>query len=123
MANNINPINLGIGQTNLLRPKQNEDVTEKPQKKAERQEEKRQHPSDVLNFMAGLNSDLVPSKINRAVDVSKYVTPEQEARITAFMQGFEADIDIISTNAQAEFPDLSKNAANAIALAYVDSTY
>ena len=64
MANNINPINLGIGQTNLLRPKQNEDVTEKPQRKAEQQEERKQNPNDVLNFMAGINADLVPSKIN-----------------------------------------------------------
>ncbi len=123
MDNNVNPIRLGIGQTNLLRPKQNEDVTEKPQKKAEHQEEKRQNPNDVLNFMAGLNSDLVPAKVTRTVDVSKYVTPEQEARIAEFMKGFEADIETISTNAQAEFPELSENAANAIALAYVDSTY
>ena len=123
MDNSVNPIKLGIGQTNLFRPKQTEDVTEKPQKKAEHQEEKRQNPNDVLNFMAGLNSDLVPAKVTRTVDVSKYVTPEQEARIAEFMKGFEADIETISTNAQAEFPELSENAANAIALAYVDSTY
>ena len=123
MDNSVNPIKLGIGQTNLFRPKQTEDVTEKPQKKAEHQEEKIQNPNDVLNFMAGLNSDLLPAKVTRTVDVSKYVTPEQQARIAEFMKGFEADIETLSTNAQAEFPELSENAANAIALAYVDSTY
>ena len=73
--------------------------------------------------MAAQNTDIVPAKTTKTVDISKYVNEEQTQRIKDFMAAFEADFNQASEIAMNEFPDLSQEAAGNIALAYLNSSY
>ena len=72
--------------------------------------------------MAAQNLAFVPTKTTRTINVSKYVTPEQEARIAGFMKGFEADYEEAAAIAQNEF-GVDEKTAGSIALAYINATY
>ena len=121
---NINRINLGVNSNNFFKKEENESLAKEQQKNFVKEQETKQISSnDMLNMMAAVNADIIPTKVTRTVDVSKYVNSEQEARIAEFMKGFEADFDAISETAMAEFPEMAQATADSIALKYINSTY
>ncbi len=121
---NINPIKFGVTGANQYRVS---DATDNSKRKdtqnKQAKEDNQMSSNDVLNFMSAQNADLLPVKSQKTVDVSKYVSKEQEARIAEFMKGFEADFDKVYDIASNEFPDLSDKAAGDISLAYINSAY
>lgn len=122
---NINPLKFGVTGNQYFKQESKEDFsknTEKEQKTNENQH-KQLGSNEVFGFMAAQNADLIPVKTQKTLDVSKYVTPEQEARIADFMKGFEADFDEAFSIAADEFPEISDNAASELALAYINASY
>lgn len=124
MASNINPINLGVN-SNYFKKENNEDLTKGTKNESQSTDANKNqlNSNDVLSFLAAQNADVVPVKAQKTLDVSKYVTSEQEARIADFMKGFEADYDAALNLTKEEFPDLSDGAASTIALNFLDETY
>ncbi len=124
MASNINPINLGVN-SNYFKKENNEDLTKGTKNESQSTDANKNqlNSNDVLSFLAAQNADVVPVKAQKTLDVSKYVTSEQEARIADFMKGFEADYDAALNLTKEEFPDLSDGAASSIALNFLDETY
>ena len=124
MANNINRLNFNITSYNYTGP-DGEAAKSSLEKKSEVEIKSNQSTmgaSEILGYLANINTDLVPVKTQKTVDVNKYVTPEQEARIAEFIKGFEADYDEAAQIAVDEF-GISKKAANDIALAYINASY
>lgn len=122
---NINPLKFGVTGNQYFKQESKEDLTKgaaKEQKAAEKTE-KELGSNEVLGFMAAQNTDLIPVKAQRTLDISKYVTPEQEARISEFMKGFQEDYNEAFAIAADEFPEISENAASEIALAYINASY
>lgn len=123
MANNINRLGFNIAGYNYAR--QEEAAAQSaPEKKAEaeKNDKKQLGANDVLNYMAAANTDLIPVKAQRTVDVNKYVSPEQAERISQFVKGFEANFDEAANTAVNEF-GVSEKVANEIALAYINASY
>lgn len=120
---NINPIQFGIMGNQILKKEDKKENVKEEKASVQQEAKKSLNSNEVLGFLASQNTDLIPAKVKRTVDVSKYVTPEQEARIAGFVKGFETDYEEISQAALSEFSDLSESAAGAIALSYIDATY
>lgn len=122
---NINPIKFGVSSNQYFKNEEKEDLTKTSEnaKKAPAEAKKSIDSKEVLGFMAAQNTDIVPAKTTKTVDVSKYVNEEQTQRIKDFMAAFEADFNQASEIAMNEFPDLSQEAAGNIALAYLNSSY
>ena len=122
---NINPLKFGVTGNQYFKQESKEDLSKGTEKesKAKGNEHKQLASNDVFGFMAAQNADLIPVKTKKTLDVSKYVTPEQEARITEFMKGFEADFDEAFNIAADEFPEISDKAASDLALAYINASY
>ena len=124
MANNINPLKFGVtGQ--YFKQETQEDLNKNSAKEetAQAKEEKQVSSNEVLGFLAAQNADMIPVRTQKTLDVSKYVTEEQEARIEEFMKGFEADYDEAVEIAGEEFPGISDELAGDLALAYINSSY
>lgn len=121
---NINPIKFGIAGNQYFKQEEKEDLkgAEKNTKSAP-DTNKKMESAEVLGFLAAQNADLMPAKAKKTIEVSKYVTPEQQARIAEFMKGFEADFEETAATAKGEFADLTQEAADTIALAYINSKY
>lgn len=121
---NINPIKFGITGS-YYKQEAEKDLTKTPAKeqKAAEKQHKQLGSNEVLGFLSAQNADLIPVKPQKTLDVSKYVTKEQEARITAFMKGFEADYDEAFSIAANEFPEISEKAAGDLAIAYINASY
>ncbi len=115
---NINPINLGVN-ANYYKPEEKDNLAKEADKESKSgvNEKKQIGTKEVLGFMAAQNADIIPVKTQRTYNVSKYVTPEQEARIASFMQKFESNFNVSLNAAKSEFPKLSDKAAEEIALA------
>ena len=121
---NINRINFGVNQNQFFKQEEKEDLTKGTKKEPQSTEVKKQlESSEVLGFMAAQNADIIPVKTQKTLDISKYVSKEQEARIADFVKGFEADYENVYAAAKGEFSDLSDKAANDLAIAYINSTY
>lgn len=120
---NIDPIRFGITNQFVKKDPQENVVNNEEKAAPQAGENKEVNPNEIFGFLAARNADLVPAKAKKTVDVSKYVTPEQAARIGNFIKSFEADVDSISEAAQNEFGDLSQAAADSIALALVNASY
>ncbi len=121
---NINPLKFGVSGNQYFRQETKEDLSKNTEKESQTQQSKKQIGSnEVFGFLAAQNADLIPVKTQKTVEVSKYVTPEQEARIADFMKGFEADFDEAFNIATDEFPEISERAAGNIALAYINASY
>ena len=75
-------------------------VGEKPQDKAQQKPEDNKpavdntqvSASDVLDFMNNQAVGVRPVETPRVLDISKYVTPEQAARICGFINQFETAV-------------------------------
>ncbi len=122
---NINPINFGVSGNKYFKNEEKEDLSNKSEKNVQQKKEPERtiESNEILGFMAAQKADIIPSAARKTVDVAKYVNPEQAARIEEFMSGFETDFNAISQTALEEFPDISEEAANSIALAYINSSY
>lgn len=121
---NINPFKFGITGNPYIQKEQKEDLTKQSKNEtvAEKQETKQLNSSEVFGFLAAQNADLIPVKPTRTYEVSKYVTPEQQARIESFVKGLEASYDEALAITADEFPEISEKAAGEIALAYVNAS-
>ena len=121
----INPLRFGVAGNQYLK----QDVAnESKQSKAReentsRKEEKNIDSNSVFNYMAAQNADIVPSASKKTINVSKYVNPEQEARIADFMKSFESDYEAAYEITEEEFQGLSETAISGLALSYLDSAY
>ncbi|MCD7779175.1 MAG: hypothetical protein LUH05_00695 [Candidatus Gastranaerophilales bacterium] len=121
---NINPIKFGVaGQYYKNDSKEDLSKSTEKEQQSTAANQKQVNSSEVLGFMAAQNADMVPVKTQKTVDVSKYVSEDQEARIADFMEGFEADFDEAFNIAAEEFPDLSEEAAVSLALSYINASY
>lgn len=121
---NVNPIKFGVSANQYFKNEEKEDLAKTGEKaKKTPAEQKNVESKEVLGFMAAQNTDIVPAKIKKTVDVSKYVNEEQTQRIKDFIASFEADYNEASEIAMNEFPDLSQEAAGNIALAYINASY
>ncbi len=75
-------------------------VGEKPQDKAQQKQEDNKQTvenvqvaaSDVLEFMNNQAVGVRPVETPRVLNISKYVTPEQAARISGFINQFETEV-------------------------------
>lgn len=118
----INPINVnaqGVGSASGFgaKPKTETEKDEKKETAPVGAEQKPVSPDKVLNYMA--NSAVV-TVAPKTVDPSKYVDEASAERIAGFMADFE---NIVASNLQAivgEFPDMSPEAAMALALAQTE---
>lgn len=122
---NINPLRFGVTGNQYYKPVNDDESSKnKAQEQKTGESKERQIASnEVLGFLAAQNVDLIPVKTQKTLDVSKYVTPEQEARIAGFMKGFEENYDAAFATALNEFPEISDGAAQDLALAYINSSY
>lgn len=120
----INPLKFGITNQYLKSVSNDETPKKQPQRQETGEKGQKQMGSDeVLGFLAARNADLIPAKTQKTIEVSKFVSPEQEARIASFMEGFEADYDEAFAAAANEFEGISDKTASNIALAYINSSY
>jgi len=121
----INPLSFGVTGNQYYKQETAEESvqTNSKEEKAAQQKESSVNSNTVLSYMAAQNADIVPAAAKKTLEVSKYVSPEQEARITDFMNGFESDYDEVYEAAGNEFPELSDGAASELALAYINSVY
>lgn len=128
MENNINnSFNNGIkvNVTGYNYTRQEEAAAQSaPEQKGKTTEKENKHlaANDVLGYMAAANADLIPAKVQRTVDVKKYVTADQEKRIGEFIKGFQADYDNAAAVAASEF-GVDEKVAGEIALAYINASY
>lgn len=120
---NIDPIRFGVTNQFVKKDPQENVVNNEEKAAPQAGANKEVNSNEIFGFLAAKNADLVPAKAKKTVDVSKYVNPEQAARIANFMKGFETDVDEISAAALNEFPDLSQEAADGIALALINASY
>lgn len=104
MANNINPIIISskvVGYSTKKDEKKEDAGAEKAPSAGI--EKKEVAAGDVLSFMAAQSVDVTPAA-KKTLDVSKYVTPEQAARIAGFVQGFESQVAAGLKAFDSEFP-------------------
>ena len=116
----INPINVntqGIGGSYGQNAKAKSEAKEAKEAEVKVSPEKKAvSADDVFAFMAQSAVAVAPAK---AIDPSKYVDKESEARIAGVMADFE---DIVAKNLSAisaEFPEMSDNSKQSLALAQV----
>ncbi len=122
---NINPIRFGVTGNSYYKQDSEKDLAKTPAKeqKAAEKQHKQLGSNEVLGYLSAQNADLIPVKAQKTLDVSKYVTKEQEARIAAFVKGYEADYAEAFNIAANEFPEISEKAAGDLALAYINASY
>jgi hypothetical protein len=122
---NINPLKFGVTGNQYIQKDTKEDLAKQTTNEsvAEKEQKKQLGSNDVFGFLAAQNADLIPVKPTRTYEVSKYVNAEQEARITSFVKGLEADYEDAFATTTNEFPEISQKAAGEIALAYINASY
>ena len=93
MTENVRGIGINTGSVNPYgnQPKGNEAKPEeaKPETQPQAPAAPQVKPDDVLTYMANSAAVVNPQVTPRTYDVSKYVTPEQAARIAGFVTSFE----------------------------------
>ncbi len=124
MTNNINPLRFGITENKYVIKDKNDELNKKSTEGKQGEKQNKEVDSkEVLGYLAAQNLDMVPLQAKKNVDVSKYVSSEQEARIAEFMKGFEADYDEAFSIAKNEFPEVSDKLAGDLALSYINASY
>lgn len=124
MTNNINPLRFGITENKYVIKEKNDELKKRSTEGKQGEKQNKEVDSkEVLGYLAAQNLDMVPVRTQKSVDVSKYVSDEQEARIAEFMKGFEADYDEAFSLAKEEFPEISDRLAGDLALSYINASY
>ncbi len=124
MENNISRIGNAYfkPEYKVTEDKEQNKNTKNEEQKPEKQQ-KQVSSQEVLGFLAAQNADMIPVKATKKLDVGKYVSKEQEARIAEFMKGFEEDFDEALAIAKDEFPEISDKLASDLALSYINASY
>ena len=117
----FNAANFGVtGSNNFYQKDIKEDVEKQPEQKVkeEGKEHKQLQGKDVLDFMAtsAQQQMMIKKAEPKTVNVAQYVDAESSARIENAMKEFEANFKDTMDFTMAEFPDLSEDAAQSIAL-------
>jgi hypothetical protein len=123
MTNNINPVKLGITSNQFVVKEKQEEQKKNLNQEKQAEDKKQVDSKEVLGYMAAQGLDMVPVRTQKTLDVSKYVNDEQEARIADFMKDFEANYDEAFAIAADEFPGISDDLANDLALSYINASY
>ena len=123
MTNNINPIKLGITNNQFVIKEKQEEPKKNLNQEKQAEDKKQVDSKEVLGYMAAQGLDMVPVRTQKTLDVSKYVNDEQTARIEDFMKEFEANYDEAFAIAADEFPGISDDLANDLALSYINASY
>ncbi len=125
MTENIRGIGINTGSVNPY-GNQTKGSEAKPEEKqpetvANTAQNSTVKPEDVLTYMANSAVIVNPKATTRTYDVSKYVTPEQAARIAGFVTSFEDQVaqGLIAINEMEEFDGLSEASKYEIAAAMV----
>ncbi len=96
MTENVHGIGINTGSVNLYKnqAKGNDAKPEETKPEAQPQAPSSQQvkPDDVLSYMANTAAVVNPQVAPRTYNVSKYVTPEQAARIAGFVTSFEDQV-------------------------------
>ena len=125
MTENIRGIGINTGSVNPYGngPKGNETKPEEKQPETTNNTPQKPQvkPEDVLTYMANSAVVVNPKASTKTYDVSKYVTPEQAARIAGFVTSFEDQVakGLLAINEMEEFEGLSDSAKYEIAAAMV----
>lgn len=120
---NLDPLKFGVTGNQYFRTETNNEQEQKSASQAGGEKvDKQMSSKDVLAFLEAKNAAFVPVRAPKVLDVDKYVSSEDQARIEEFMNGFEADYDEAVAIAVEEF-GISPEAAGEVALAYIDNTY
>ena len=103
---------------------------ENPQQNIQQQEQKSAQaqqssvkPDAVFDFLAanaGVNVAKNSAPATKVIKISDYVTPEQAKRIAGFVTGFETEIAKGLSSIKNEFPEMSEDMVQALALASFD---
>ena len=125
MTENIRGIGINTGSVNPY-GNQTKGSEAKPEEKqpetvANTAQNSTVKPEDVLTYMANSAVIVNPTATTSTYDVSKYVTPEQAARIAGFVTSFEDQVaqGLIAINEMEEFDGLSEASKYEIAAAMV----
>ncbi len=125
MTENIRGIGINTGSVNPYgnAPKGSEAKPEEKQPETTNNTPQKPQvkPEDVLTYMANSAVVVNPKASTKTYDVSKYVTPEQAARIAGFVTSFEDQVakGLLAINEMEEFEGLSDSAKYEIAAAMV----
>ncbi len=125
MTENIRGIGINTGAVNPYGNPAKGSETKPEEKQPEAAQNAPQNPTvkpeDVLTYMANSAVVVNPKATTRTYDVSKYVTPEQAARIAGFVTSFEDQVakGLIAINEMEEFEGLSEASKYEIAAAMV----
>ena len=85
---NINPLNFGVQGNPYLKKDTQDDLAKETLSNPKKEQEVTQaNSNELLGYMAAVNSDIIPQKVTRTVEVKKYVNDEQAARIEDFKIG------------------------------------
>lgn len=115
MANNFN-IQFGVSGNYYVPTEKKEDKSNNGEQAVVQQGSQAQIANkDVLNYMAVQNMDIVPQGVVKNVDVTKYVTPAQEARIAAEFGAKLDEVDTVAVDVKNEIPGITEEAATSIA--------
>lgn len=123
--NNIGAI--GASYTPNIQPRQSQ---ENPQQNVQQQEQQSSQaqqnsvkPDTVFDFLSantGINVAKNNAPATKVIKISDYVTPEQAKRIAGFITGFEQEIAKGLNSIKNEFPEMSDDMVQALALASFD---
>jgi hypothetical protein len=123
MENNISRIGNTYFKPDFKVKEDKEQNKNAKQEEKQTEEGKKQVDSkEVLSYLAAQNIDMVPvKKAEKALDVTKYVSGNQQASIEEIMDAFEANFSKALDIAKDEFPGISEETATELALAYINS--
>ena len=125
MTENIRGIGINTGSVNpygaQAKGSEAKPEEKQPEVKTNTPQNQTVKPEDVLAYMANSAVVVNPKATTKTYDVSKYVTPEQAARIAGFITSFEDQVakGLIAINEMEEFEGLSEAAKYEIAAAMV----
>ncbi|MCD7878501.1 MAG: hypothetical protein LUG16_01050 [Candidatus Gastranaerophilales bacterium] len=118
---NVNGIQLGVyGSNSYFTQQEKEDLTQTSKKEAntENTPNRQMESSEILGYMAAQSAAFVP--VQKPLDVSQYVSAEEEERIAASMEKFVATEEAVHSSVKNEDLGLSDEAETEISLAYMN---
>lgn len=125
MANEIKGIGINTGSVNPYannsKGAETKPEDNKPETAPKDAPRAQVSPDDVLAYMANSAVVVNPKATTASYDVSKYVTPEQAARIAGFVTSFEDQVaeGLIAIDGLDELSGLSETAKYELAAAMV----
>lgn len=108
----INGLGFNPNYPQKIEKKENEQQEAKQIETPQAEQKPQVSPNQVFEFMANSNVPLNINKPTKTLDISKYVTPEQAARIGGFINSFESAVveNLKAMESSPEFANLSDEA-------------